>query len=403
VASAEDGFWQSSGVLNWQLGNAPASSRFTAASGYDANESVSGKIRYTVYHAPGSSGLSRYEADVEVDGKLAEMVTEFTGSIVVLRTSGHAGFDGNWSHQFNTPAVSFDSDSVNVRIPQSNGTVVTTGNQQANFDWSLKSAAATTETGRFFAKGLRISGIVEDMVMGTGKSVAEVESVVGGGMTLAALKMISETTESNGKLDSVMTSTVDKITGPGPEVTGLRLGMEMRGFDAEALRSLQEAMNDMHGQMEALDKAQALAFESALARLMDAGASMAMTDLSGTADGQPFSGSWNLALQPGDASTPMAQRLTAAGKLSVSGGLVPPHFADMAKGTGYVTTAGDQLAAGFQLSNGELQINGQPVPIVNMQLQPMLQMLDTQLQGWRDGLSRGQPSLMPMRPVVLRR
>lgn len=402
VVSAENGLLQSSGTLRWRLSDPGTSSRFTSAlRGADMDPArVSGEVRYTVEHTPGLSGWSRYRAVVAADGPFGDWVSETTGENILLRTSGQSTLAGALVHAFETPAVTYDSEEVNVRIPVSTGAVSTDRNGVSRFEWSLRRAAATAVQGSYSVTGVRLAGVVEDMQLQTGHSTLDVDSIEAGNYTLTALHTNTRTSEANGSLDSVLSATLDKISGSGPEVTGLQLAVETTGFDAQALRTVHDVLNEMNGQVEVIDRTQALTLEKALARLLDRGATLSMPTLKGSADGKPFSASWQLALQPGNAQTAMADRLVASGQVAIDRNLLPSPFLDMAMGSGYVRAANGQLSAQFKLARAEMTVNEQPLPIVAMQLQPMLQMVDAQIQQWRSGLSEGQPSLLvPMKPI----
>ena len=393
---ADHGLMKSEGTLGWKY-----------ALGCDTDSpKLSGKIKYTVNHAPTLSGVTSVVSTISIDGSLGHQLKEMGNSADLFEISSTRDYTGNWNAAFSTPKITYDTENLALRVSASKGTW--TGVENAGvMNWSIGQITGSADGNqmRFSMKNIGMDFDLQDVVMGIGTGKYQVQSVQMSGDdgegSISDFVVTQATSASGEVIDSGVRMSIKSVKLPqAPEVRNIAMKTSFSGLDRQAY----ENISTLSGAPDCKDFTNGFAsnddmmvIERAIADMLDRGWSMGIDELKAQVDDGSLDGQLKVVFAGvnAGASSSLSSRLSVDANVTALGAIVPPGFDQMLLGTGFVleTPAGDGITGSVQLKNGEVKINGETNEDLGAQVDFFFDIGDSSMEQWRAALDNGDSML----------
>lgn len=393
---AEHGVMQSKGILGWKY-----------VLGCDTtSKSVSGQIKYIVKHTPSLSGVTSVQSTVSIDGEFGRQLREMGNTNELFEVTSTRGYSGNWNVAFATPKISYDTESLSLRVSASKGTYQGVENAGVmNWSFGQVNGSVDQNQGRFSLKNIRLDFDLQDVVMGIGTGKYQIENIDMGGKkgegTISNLVMTQAATVNGDVIDSGLDLSIRSVKLPqAPEVRNIAMKTSFSGLDRQAyesLSTLQAGSGCKDFTSGFASEADLMMIERAIADMLDRGWVMGIDELKAQVDDGSLDGQLEVAFAgaQGAGDQTLASRLSIDANVTALGAIVPSGFDQMLLGTGFVreTPNGDGLTGSVQLRNGEVRINGETDEDLGAQVDFFFNIGDSSMQQWRAALDNGDSML----------
>lgn len=346
-------FTGTSGTLRFALHGACGA----AAAGSAESAAV---LRYDVTHVPGAAGLMRFKGNLSADGALADAMSRALGSAALASFDGEMRYDGSWAVRWQSPAMNFGDERVAVRADASHGELRIARGGEADMNWALPMISVRGQGKALAIRDLRAQATLRDAALGLGSSRLSVAAIESDAGSLERLEVLSEASERDGLVSSVVRPSIARVAFGGGEWKDLGLEFALADVDAASVRTVQRLVAETCALQQAT-AAERREFMQAVATLERRGAAIRLAQVRGRSAQGAVEGGVELRLGPGGEAGPtLAERLSAKGRLALGEALVPGAQLQPLLERGFAVREGDRVVASFSLADGRLTLNGRP-------------------------------------------
>lgn len=344
-------------------------------------------VHYEIDHRPGLDGPARFTASLVFAGAPgAESDAGAPGALLTLR--GHADYRGRVLATFASPGAPTGGAAATPawRIAPSRGRVERHADGSIELDWRLPSLAMRAGGASVELEGLHLRAQFADPAAGPDRQVLDIaQARVAGpdaapGAVLEGLRIEQTQRIAHGRLASVTTPSLARLSWDGRAVEDLGMRLALDGIDSAALRRAWRSLADGCG-----PDAQAQ-LEDALFGVLEHGLSLRVDDVRARRGTDFLEARLLATLHPRADETPtLFERSEIALNARISEALPDAGAAARLDASGLARLDSGLWRADVALRNGRLRTDGRPGPkSVEFQARRLLANGERALAAWRE-------------------
>lgn len=319
-------------------------------------ENFTAQVDYALDHLPLPTGLARFEWSLTPQGTSAETFKTLFGSASALNGQGVIGLSGAIQSTLGLPAVALRKPGEALDMSPSSGSLSIKG-QALALQWTLERATVRSNGQALDIQGVGIDLDIDNRSRGTGSGAFKIAQASISQGSLQGLEIKTSAHESNDRIDSTISTSLNRLDVGELALSDLRMEWALRGLHTTSMESLIRLFEDSCG-MEALTERESQAAAQAVKTLLTKGFSLSMPVLTGKTQQGSVSGSFAVELVQSNTDSPsLAAQFRSKGQIALTGQVISQEQREMALATGFAMVQGDTLSASYEYAKGLFKVN----------------------------------------------